>query len=349
MALPLPSWLKPANPAEYAAEGMRIADSEQSRMASERAQSEQSARQDQELQMRQKQLEGQAQQAALKYQAQQGYQQAIASGVDPIQAILKFGPAMGASGDVGAAIRTRAAMAPKPPPTIQMQQGPDGTMIPLLTAQGHTSVIPRSAYAQPQPPEQFTPSVRQIEGEDVPGQESSKTHRFVPYPARKPVVPPEQWSDATDAQGHLGQRSSKSGLFRYAPVSDQPGAVTQQERMAATTKKQEIDRQGKLLAKTKTDLQKQIDDTILMDKTFSQKFGHRPTTEERNAYSKQLEQQVDDIDGKLEDLAGGKLPSDGKPNGVPKAGDVIKGYTFKGGDPSDKANWTKADSTDGEE
>ena len=41
-----------------------------------------------------------------------------------------------------------------------------------------------------------------------------------------------------------------------------------------------------------------------------------------------------------EDLVG-KMKSEGEETKLPKTGDVIKGYKFKGGDPSKKENWEK--------
>ncbi len=41
-------------------------------------------------------------------------------------------------------------------------------------------------------------------------------------------------------------------------------------------------------------------------------------------------------------LAAGATPAAAAPKpGAPKAGDVVKGWTFKGGDPSDEANWSR--------
>src|SRR5580704_1366255 len=176
----LAPWLKAADPAQYMSEGYRIGDSERAQAAEEAARGASGARADEELQLRQKQLEQEATQAAQKYQAQQGYQQAIATGMDPIQAILKFGPAMGAAGTVAPAARVQQQMLPKPAPTITMVPGPDGKPVPVL--QGAGRVIPPSSLAAPKEPEQFRDTVRQINGQDIAGQESSRTGRFIPYP-----------------------------------------------------------------------------------------------------------------------------------------------------------------------
>lgn len=176
-------------------EGLRIAQSrsqQQQDAALRSAEMEQSAARagqeaayrQQELRMRQQQLEQASQQTARKYAAQKAYQQFIAGGGDPLQGILKFGPSMGEGSSVSAAARASALAHPKPtvPPTIQMQQGPDGSQIPVLVQGGRASIVPRSAYTKPAAPEQWTETTRQINGNDVPGQISSRSGKFVPYP-----------------------------------------------------------------------------------------------------------------------------------------------------------------------
>lgn len=166
---------------------MRIADSRDARAQEAEERGAAGERAQQELLLRQQQLEAQATQAAQKYAAQRQYQEAVAAGADPVQAILKFGPAMGQGANMGAAIHAQQMRQPKPvaPPTIQMQPGPNGTQIPILVQGGRASVVPPSAYT-PKPqaqPEQWQEVTRKINGRDVPGQESSKTGRFQPYPA----------------------------------------------------------------------------------------------------------------------------------------------------------------------
>jgi hypothetical protein len=191
----LPSWIQGADPARYAAEGLRIGDSEREAQMESQQHAEAAARAQQQLQMRQQVLEAQATAAAQKHQAQQGYQQAISQGMDPTQAILKFGPMMGAGGAVGSALRLAQPKAPPTPPAIQMMPGPDGTQIPVLVQGGRGTVVPRTAYQAPAAPEQFKPAVRQINGRDVQGQESSKTGRFIPFPSADQsgtVSPPQR-------------------------------------------------------------------------------------------------------------------------------------------------------------
>lgn len=95
-----------------------------------------------QTQLRQKELD-QAQQAltitataaARRFQAQQQYQQAIASGVDPAQAILQFGPAMGQQASPeAAALRMSRQVQPLPASTTKFAgedfiqvPGPNGT------------------------------------------------------------------------------------------------------------------------------------------------------------------------------------------------------------------------------
>lgn len=200
----LPKWLESADPARYAAEGLRIGDSETAERNAVAEHAAASSRAEEQLRLRQQQLEAQSTAAAQKYQAQQGYQQALAQGVDPIHAILKFGPMMGRGDAVGAALRVQqAASKPQPAaPVIQMMAGPDGKQIPVLVQGGHASVVPRTAYTPPPPQEQFKPAVRNINGRDVPGQESSKSGKFIPYPAGEQAgaVTPQQRLQMAAAQ-----------------------------------------------------------------------------------------------------------------------------------------------------
>lgn len=178
----IPSWIKAARPAEFEAEGLRIGDSEAAQGAEQQARAEAGQRAQQELAIRQRQLEAEATRASQKYQAQQQYSQFVSSGGDPLQAILKFGPLMGQSTDVAAAVRAQPK-APMAAPTIQMQTGPDGTQIPILVQGNKATVIPASAYRDRPQPEQWTDTTQQINGQDIPGQKSTRSGRFIPYPA----------------------------------------------------------------------------------------------------------------------------------------------------------------------
>lgn len=311
-----------ADPASYYAEGLKIADSQHEEdqstadrhaaavrqniemsLRQQQAQQE-TAQADQQLQLRQKNLEAQATQTAQKYQAQQAYQQAIAGGMDATQAILKFGPAMGAGEALPAAIRAQQANRPKlpkpvpAPPHISMQPGPNGTQIPVLIqpGTGRGSIVPQSAYTpKPAPtPEQWEDSTRKINGKDVPGQISKKTGKFMPYPA-----------------------------------ADQEGAVTPQQRL-----------QLSLAGKKKAILQKTLgDESALLALAKKKADGKTPTHDDLEAVQGDVQKQIDDLDGQIEKLSGGAKGADN----APKEGDVVKGYTFAGGDPSDKSNWTKAE------
>lgn len=261
----LPSWLKPADPAQYQAEGMRIADSRDARAQEAAERGAAGERAQQELMFRQQQLEAQATQAAQKYAAQRQYQDAIAGGADPVQAILKFGPAMGQGAGVGAALHAQQLRQPKPQmaaPTIQMQQGPDGTQIPILVHGGRASVIPRSAYA-PKPqtePEQWQEVSRKINGRDVPGQQSSKTGKFQAYPA-----------------------------------SDQAGAISPQTRAQlsqANRKKAEL---AKVLG----------DESQMLQLAKKRAGGKSPTHADLEAVEADLQKQHDALDDQIEKLTGG--------------------------------------------
>lgn len=250
----IPSWIRAAEPAQYEAEGLRIG-------AEESAQRDTSARADAELALRQQQLEQQATAAAQKFQAQQGYQQFLAQGGDPIHAILKFGPAMGQGTDVAAAIRAQQMAQPKTfaPPTIQMQPGPNGTQIPILVHAGRASVIPRSAYTAPAPPEQFQETVRQISGRDVPGQVSTKTGRFFPFPAG------EQAGAVTPQQRLLVATAEKKKAALQKVIGDEAQLLALAKKRAGKKTPTHAD-----LEAVESDLQKQIDD---LDSQISQATG----------------------------------------------------------------------------
>ncbi len=113
----IPPWLHPQDIVGQYSQGVHLGAQlaqEQQRLAAQQAQSEREhtlqqqrlevakAYQDQEIELRKQEI-GQAQQklqqatqaAARQYAAIQGYQQELAAGTDPLQAILKYGPLMG--------------------------------------------------------------------------------------------------------------------------------------------------------------------------------------------------------------------------------------------------------------
>lgn len=143
MPMVIPPWIKAANPAEYEAQGMRIGLAENEQVLQERARQQAQAMRAAELQRemdaqqvaqrfkevqaaREQQQVAQdqalaeqhfqlaASQAAQKHQAMQQYQAAIASGVDPNEAMLRFGPAMAANTGAAAAIRAHLLEMRKP-------------------------------------------------------------------------------------------------------------------------------------------------------------------------------------------------------------------------------------------
>lgn len=306
----------PANDAEYYAQGYRLAEGqndradeeEQRKIANQRAaqefqlkqqaQQQQQAQEGAALQLHQKQLEQQATQSAQKYQAQQAYQQAIAAGMDPTQAILKFGPMIGAGGAVGGALRAQTAAAkPKPVPFVPGPVksfpvlGPDGQPVPNMLS------VPNA-------------SGRGMETRNIPG-------------------------------------------------SDQPGYVSPRERLQnqqkATADKAQAAQQKQLqqrkwtdLRAKKRELQKAMDDDTIAMKAARAKAkaeNREPTQADRDDFTATQQKQMDAIDQQLDQLEGAqKFGGEGGGDlKAPTKGDVVKGYTFAGGDPSDKANWTKAE------
>lgn len=113
----IPPWIRPADEADYLGRGLQIGASMAAQQAQEEyrnqqlqleqaqqaIQNQRQAQQDaiqqalnQQIQARlEKQFQIEAKQAAEKSQALLGYQQDIQGGADPLQAILKYGPAMG--------------------------------------------------------------------------------------------------------------------------------------------------------------------------------------------------------------------------------------------------------------
>jgi hypothetical protein len=272
-----------ANDAEYYAQGYRLgqgqadrADEEEQRkiaqqreaqqfqLKQQQAQAEQ-AQQGQELQLRQKALEASATQSAQKYQAQQAYQQAIAAGMDPTQAILKFGPMMGAGNAVPGALKASiAANRPPPaPPKISMLAGPNGQQVPaLVQGTGRASVIPQSVLnpRAPAQPDQWKDTTRKINGREVPGQESTKTGRFVPYPA-----------------------------------GEQEGAVSPQTRLQVAT----VKRKKAQLEKTLND------ESALLALAKKKAGAKAPTHDDLEAVQADVQKQIDAYDEQVDKLTSG--------------------------------------------
>lgn len=269
-----------ADPASAYLEGVRISDERKARAEealyrqqeqeaiAARAAQEAQVRQ-QSLRLRQQQLEAQAQTAAQRFNAQRQYQQFVAAGGDPVQAILKFGPAMGQGTSLGAAIRAQQMQQPKAPPQIQMQPGPNGTKIPLLMQNGRASVVPANAY-QPRPePEQWTEATRQINGQDVPGQLSSRSGRFIPYPASEQAgsVSPQKRLQISLAE------KKKASLQKTL------GDETQLFALAKARAKGKTPTHADLEA-VEADIQKQMDD---IDSQLDQSVGKKTEVKEPEA------------------------------------------------------------------
>lgn len=273
---PLPSWLEAADPAKYYAEGARIGSSRAAQAAEQSQHNQAGQRAEAELQIRQQELEMQATRAAQKYAAQKEYQQFVAGGGDPLQAILKFGPAMGEGANVGAAVRAQQMAQPKlapralPAPSFQTIQGPDGTPMKVLMQNG--KIVPPNQYTPrpaPAQPEQWKETTRKINGADIPGQESSR-----------------------------------SGMFRPYPASEQAGAISPQTRMqvAAATRK-------------KAALQKVIgDDSQLLGMAKKRAGGKTPSHADLEAVQTDLQKQMDGLDEQIDKLTsgGGAKPEAGK-------------------------------------
>jgi hypothetical protein len=111
-----------------------------------------------------------AQTAAQKSQAVLSYQQAIQGGMDPTEAILQFGPAMGQQASPEAA-------------AIREQNKQQAAYVPANTVTGAPAhfLQPGGQAQVIQMPETFTDESRTIEGREVPGQINDKTHKWQAY------------------------------------------------------------------------------------------------------------------------------------------------------------------------
>jgi hypothetical protein len=295
----LPSWLKAATPAEFQAEGMRIADSRDAQANEVAERGAAGERAQQELMLRQQQLEAQATQAAQKYAAQRQYQDAIASGTDPVQALLKFGPAMGNATGVGAALHAQQLRQPKPqlpPPSFQTIQGPDGQPMKVMMQNGH--IINPNQYTPKPPPVQETWTKYKDPDTGIPMIKSSKTGR--------PEVDPA-FKEQQRQQGQVGK-------------------VTQQAQAKI-----------RQLNKEKADNQKTLDAanfTQLAQQHFKKKTV---THDELEAFQTELETKIKDADNQIEKLTGGgesKADSAPHPDGtVLKNKKDGKTYVVKDGVP----------------
>jgi hypothetical protein len=136
----IPPWLIPADPAAYKAKGLGLGLEASSQRAAQAFREAQAAREQQMEEQRKQVQQAQwqqeyglqqaaqqqsAQAAAAKFAAQKQYQDAVTGGMDPLQAILQFGPAMGQQASPeAAAIRS---MQRKPAQTPLWVPGNDKT------------------------------------------------------------------------------------------------------------------------------------------------------------------------------------------------------------------------------
>ncbi len=175
----IPPWLQqPADPASHMAAGMRIGVQIGAQQAEERykqqalaarAAQEQQAQAQADALLRFKEVQAAkteqqtardqalaeqkfslaASVAAQKHEAMQQYQAAIAGGMDPNDAILKFGPAMSANTGAAAALRARAQEQKQPKTWSQITM--PGGIETLQSSTGDLRFPPRPAAAPREP------------------------------------------------------------------------------------------------------------------------------------------------------------------------------------------------------
>jgi hypothetical protein len=238
---PVPDWLKPANPAEYKARGMGIGLEAAAQRAAQQFREAQLAREDQRMQveqaqhaaefglkqqqaqMEQQQAQQAAQAAAAKMAAMQGYQDAVTGGMDPMKALIQFGPPAGMPGAPEAA--AIQAQMTRPAPTWQKQ---DIGGIPALTSSaGGLRFPPRPPAA----PEQWSDTTKTVGGAQIPGQVSSRSGRFMPLgtpgadlPGLTPQQKQEQQIKTLRGQMSAMEKDPMMGEFILGTMTPKPGS-----------------------------------------------------------------------------------------------------------------------------
>ena len=270
----LPGYYEAADPAKYYAEGLKIAQSRAAQTAEAQQRDQAGQRAEAELRLRQQELEQQATRAAQKYAAQRQYQDAIQSGQDPLQAVLKYGPAMGEGVDTGIALRASQAQQPKPPlplPAFQTIQGPDGKPMKVMMQAGH--IIN---------PDQYTP---------------------------KPPPVQETWTKYKDPDTGIPMiKSSKTGRPDVDPAFKEQQRQQGQQRKLLT---QQQNAQLKQANKDKADLLKVLDDEReLTAKTQQKNAGKIATNADKEKVRADLQKQVDRLDEQIDKLKGGGEATD---------------------------------------
>jgi hypothetical protein len=193
----IPPWLQPADPATHRARGFSLGLEAASQRAANKFREAQLAREDQAREIQQAQnaaeygLRKKAQdmaeqeqqrvaaQAASQAAARQSYRQAIASGMDPMQALIMHGPDMGQQGTPeAAAIRAQlqSARQNRMPQVVDIGGGRKA----LIGPSGEPRIIPEQA--------KYTDENQTIAGTQVPVQRNSLT-RLLRYPPVQLVAP----------------------------------------------------------------------------------------------------------------------------------------------------------------
>jgi hypothetical protein len=241
----LPPWLQPANEAQYMAEGLQLGASSAAVRAAQSLREQEMVRQSNIQQQEQARLEAQfqliARQAAQKSQAQMQYQQAIQSGMDPLQALVQFGPQMGQP--VTAAASAMRAMAPKPIPKFSVQDLPGGQKVVSSSTGGFRVVNP------PEPvqtwAEQTTPSGRKYM------LSSQGDMRMEGAPAKAGAL------TAVQTRQLMGFQKRQANLEKLIDKDNEPGSIYS---MAASHKGKAVTDKDKLILDAHDKNVKELDD-----------------------------------------------------------------------------------------
>ena len=187
----IPSWLKAADPAAEYGRGYGLGLEAAAQRASQQLQAQNLALQQQraaqeaqaaaqrqavsqaewqsEFGLAQQEQEQKAQAAAAKFSAMQEYEAAVRGGMDAGEAILRYGPRMGAQGTPEAAVLRAQLEKKKPIPTYREETSPSGAKYMYSPETGAMHVLPRTHPALKPGPVEAQRVLDAETGEEIEG------------------------------------------------------------------------------------------------------------------------------------------------------------------------------------
>jgi len=246
---PIPPWVGNADIPGVAATGMRLQMEREAQRAAALYRQKEMARQQTQDAVQKAQFDAEyglrASQAGAKLNAMNQYQQAVSGGMDPIQAMLQFGPAMGSGAGEAAAIRGLTSK----PPTWSELTTPSGANF-MQSSKGQL-------VAERPPAATWTDATMQgAGGQSVLGQRNSQTGLFraLAQNAQEGAVTPRVRLAVTQLQRR--ERMIEQSLAKDEQMYESMSAMPEKSRKPAT--QQFIAAYEKRKADLKT-LQDQID------------------------------------------------------------------------------------------